>query len=219
MLLPIFSRRLWLPGITRTSTRFSGGVRDWIVASDWSPERSISKKHAVLLPHAFETLVDASIHDAITLAVASFESAAAISDNQHDTRSCAWQYISYYYAAYFAANALMRLSGHSCTNISASECSAINEGAFLYGFGGTADFNKITPGVYYCWTDNSENTPLHIQPVNAKGGAHIQFWAGFLRFLLDLGQSIKISTLPKADRDIATSELAELIAGLKHSGN
>lgn len=218
MHLPLFSRQLWLPGSTRRTFRFEGGLREWILAARWSPNSGITKKKVSLSPHGLEELADASVNDALRLSIASFES-AAVSHRPADPRSCAWQFIAYYYAGYFAANALMRLCGYACTNLSALECAEINQQALLYGVGGTSEANKLAAGLYYSRFDPKGDELVHLSLVGGKGGVHIQFWIAFMRFLQDLKKSIKNDrSLPTVDRNAALAELDELVHGLQREG-
>lgn len=219
MLLPIFSRQLWLPGSTKSTFRFEGGVREFLGAGGWSIDANITRKKALILLHAPDEFADASITDGIRLATAAFESAVSVNARTSDPRECAWQFVSYYYAAYFSANALMRLCGFGCTNITSLECAEINEYARLCGFGGVGEQNKIAPGVFYSWVDQNSTPVWNMHLINAKGGVHIQFWCGFMKFLLKIKESIDSSAMPKADRDSAKLELTDLILGLKHSGS
>lgn len=218
MRLPLFSRQLWLSGATRRNFKFSGGIKQWVQTGSWTVNPGITKKRASLTLHAIEDFTDASIYDALRFAIAAFESARAVPPHGSDARNYAWQFITYYYAGYFAANSLMRICGYACTYFSISECSEINEQALMYGIGGTNEQTKIAPGVFYAHTINTGIPTLDISAVNTKGGVHIQFWVGFLKFLEVLNGSIKISALPSSDRTAAAAELNDLIAGLKHSG-
>lgn len=218
MYLPIFSRQLWSPVAMRSRIKFSGGVNDWIVAGGWSIALPVTKKGASLFVHDSDHFAEAMINDAMRLSTAAFESARAVGVYGADPRSFAWQFISYYYAAYFAANALMRLCGYSCTNFSSVECTAINEIASLCGEGGSSEKSKISPGVFFTSLNTSGSATWSLSSVSSKGGVHIQFWTGFLKFLLELRSHIVSSSLPKTDRDAAIDELDKLIGGLKHSG-
>lgn len=217
MRLDLFSRQLWLPGVARGKIRYKGGVREWIRSGEWSLNANLTKKRAQISLYTVDDFVDATLSDAIRQSIAAFESARAVECYFAEPKSYAWQFISYYYAGYFAANALMRLCGYGCTNLYQIECAEINQQALLYGVGGTNESNKITPGVYFT-SISLQGTPYwSLSQVGGKGGVHIQFWIAFLHFLDDLDKYIKTSSLPKSDRDAARGELSNLISGLKHS--
>jgi hypothetical protein len=217
MYLPLFSRQLWPSAATRGKIGFQGGMHEWISTGAWSIAGTVSKKKVGLLLHDYDQFCDASINDAIRLASAAFESARAVGVCKFDSRSYAWQFIAYYYSGYFAANALMRLCGYACTNLSALDCAEINQNALLCGVGGIDDKSKLAPGVFYSTTSRNPTDVWNLSAVSSKGGVHIQFWTGFLKFLLDLEGFIKLSSSPKSDRDAAVVELRMLIDGLKHS--
>jgi hypothetical protein len=218
MYLPLFSRQLWPAAAVRNRSRFSGGIRDWIMSGAWSLNEQLTKKSAKLILHDVDQFGEASVNEALYLANAAFESARAVPVLQDEPRSFAWQFIAYYYSGYFAANSLMRLCGYGCTNLSALECAEINQSASLYGLGGNDDKTKLAPGVFYASTSNSVNSVCSLTSIGSKGGVHIQFWTGFLKFLLELEKHIKQSVLPKAERDAALSELNDLISALKYDG-
>jgi hypothetical protein len=181
-------------------------------------DRGITRRQADISLHVVEEFADASVHDALRLANAAFESARAVNAHPKEPKSYAWQFIAYYYAGYFAANALMRLCGYGCTNLSTLECSTINQQALLYGVGGISDNTKLAPGLYYTCASQSGSPLWTLSAVGGKGGVHIQFWIGFVRFLKAFNLFINASALPKTDRDAAVRELDELVAGLQHSG-
>lgn len=218
MILTLFSKGLWLPSATREAVRYHGGVRDWLADGDWSPEAGVTKKRLTATIHLLDTIGDACVNDGLRLANAAFESASAVSPRRAESRSWAWQLISYYYAGYFAANALMRFSGHGCLNLSALDCASINQQTSLYGVGGKSDADKIVPGLYYTYIGQGKTTTWNISAISAKGGVHIQFWVGFLKYLSDLEKSIKSSGHPKMDKEKGLAELANLVSGLKYSG-
>lgn len=196
---------------------FPGGMHEWISIGAWSIVGPVHKKKVELHLHDYDEFCDASINDAIRLASAAFESARAVDVCRFDPRSCAWQFISYYYSGYFAANALMRLCGFACTNLSPLDCAEINQNALLCGLGGIDEKTKLAPGVFYSTTNRRPTDIWSLNAVSSKGGVHIQFWTGFLKFLLELEGFIKKSGSPKSDRDAAIVELNQLIDGLRHS--
>jgi hypothetical protein len=114
MYLHLAYQAQWMPGVTRTRPAYAGGLRSWILEESWSIDETLKTKRARLLVHDAGAVVDACVNDFIALANAAFESATSVAVRS-EQRSCAWQVISCYYAAYFAANALMRLAGYACT--------------------------------------------------------------------------------------------------------
>lgn len=212
-------RESWVPGLLRRQPTFEGGLREWLVARDWSPEAGMSKRRITLAVHSTEAFVDACVYDAIKFANVAFESATSKEVPSTSQQACAWQFIRYYYAAYFAGNALMRLCGHACTNLTAVECQQINEQAFLYSVGGFTDKDKIVPGLFYVQFDVAKTQQVNLRAASGRNGVHAQFWGGFSEFLSALSHDIKIGKAPLSDRSAAISEIDLLTAELKRMGN
>lgn len=209
--LTLFSKSIWISGISKRDFKFTeGGVKEWISHGGWSLSEAVTSKKAKLIISDQSTFSDAVIADAFRMASAAFESAQAVGGNRNDARSCAWQLISYYYAAYFSANALMRMCGEGCINLTSTECVEINEMARLYGVGGGFDKNKLSPGVYYLKFENNVMPTCELSVINSKGGVHIQFWTGFLKFLSNFEKSIVQSRLLEQDKRPAKKELGDL---------
>ena len=214
--LPRMAREMWLPGLTRKSFTSTEGVREWIMRCDWIFAENLKKNKARIIPSVHDEYAQSSLRDAVSLAVAAFESAASFSvgGKISDDRQCAWRSISLYYAAYFSANSIMRLAGYACTNISAIECASINEFARLVGAGGDGESKKIGNGIYYIRPGVSPGDPISLDILKGSGGVHIQFWVGFSRFLGDLRASIIKSASVKFEKESALSELDQLLAAL-----
>ena len=218
MSLALYTRQLWLPGITHKKLDHVYGVREWLGSGQWTLNKKLGKNRAEIALHSIEDYVDAMLCDAIRQAAAAFESARAANFYPGEPRSYAWQFIPYYYAGYFAANALMRLCGYASINFYAGECSEINQQGMLLNLGGISDKDKITPGVYYLSANLSGTPSVSFSQVGGKGGVHIQFWIAFTKFLDELNHSIgNANLLTQADRTAALNELNDLKAGLKHS--
>jgi hypothetical protein len=179
----------------------------------------MTSRKVVLSIHGTDAFVDACVMDSINLSIAAFESASTREVKPQDHRSCAWQFIRYYYAAYFAANALMRISGYGLTNLASLECTAVNEHADLYGVGGRDEKSKIFPGAFAVRYNASKTPAVTLRTSTGKGGVHIQFWLAFLDFLNFLETDIKTGTSPLSDRRQAIAELSALRTELKNSNN
>ena len=219
MVLHAAFRQLLLPGVLRPESRYTGGFRDWLVDGNWATNSNVTRKKAEISLHDGTELVDALVNDSIRLATVAFECAIAFSQRRGEPQACAWQIISYYYSAYFAANSIMRLSGVFCTNLDADACSEVNERAALYGHGGTTDASKIQVGNYFCSIQSGGTQHLKIQSLSGvKGGVHIQFWNGFIRFLDAADGDVAGAPLTTADLKTAKSQIADLKAALSFGG-
>ncbi|HEL5573783.1 TPA: hypothetical protein ACKP8M_001652 [Stenotrophomonas maltophilia] len=214
--LPRMAREMWLSGLTRKNFTTSEGTREWILRCDWVFAEDLKKNKIKFIPSIFDEYAQSSLYDAVSLAIAAFESVASFSNDKKKLgdKQCAWRSISLYYAAYFAANSIMRLAGYACTNISAVECASINEFARLMGCGGEVDSRRLGNGIYYVRPGASSSAPISMDILKGSGGVHIQFWIGFSRFLADLRTSIKKSGAVKFEKDAALEEADQLSAAL-----
>jgi hypothetical protein len=218
MSIVIRSRESWLASTLRPSFKSHVGLREWVKAEDWTPLAGVTKKRLYGTVHSPETFGEACVRDAIRLGIAAFESAAFVDAPAADERSCAWQFIKYYYAAYFAANGLMRLSGHASINLTAMDCASINAWTLAHGVGGSDDRNKLVAGLYQLTLESSRTPTFAIRLHGGKGGVHIQFWSGFLSYLAALRSDVKRSPAPRVEREAALADLDLLESELKQGG-
>lgn len=212
------SRESWLSASLRPNFRSDQSIRQWITADTWTPSTGMSRKRLQGTINLLDAYGEACVRDTVKMGVAAFESAAQVDATSVDARSCAWQFIKYYYAGFFAANGLMRLSGQACINLSALDCASVNSWALAHGVGGTKEQNKIAPGLFQLSFDATTTPTFTLQLQSGKGGVHIQFWTSFSIFLERLRSKIQISPAPKAERDSAIAELDLLVSELQRGG-
>ncbi|TNZ65346.1 hypothetical protein CGK42_24295, partial [Vibrio parahaemolyticus] len=67
------------------------------------------------------------------MATSSFESIHGIEPNQNFPKSIGWLVVRLYYAAYYAAHAILRLFGISCSQFDQQESRVITEIAKVWG--------------------------------------------------------------------------------------
>lgn len=212
MYLPVAYQAQWLPGVLRPRAQFHGGLRDWLRGSGWTPAEKITSKKATIFVHDSANFADSCANDFIALATAAFESASSVPVRPAaDPKACAWQVISYYYSAYFSANALMRLAGYACTNFDVDVCTDFNELASLCEMGGVGEKEKLRPGVFFVSPAPSGPQKMLVQSLSGvTGGVHVQFWAGFLRFLEAIEKGIAVGPMPTADKKLVKQEISSL---------
>jgi hypothetical protein len=161
-------------------------------------------------------LLSAFASDCSRLGTASFETIHSISRIRGLPRSTAWLLIQYYYAAYFAAHAVLRMLGVSCSNIDGIQTAAINEVIDLYGM---ANGQKVIGGTYKCSYSPAHRQLICSWHVNDKGGSHQFLWTTFHEEMRLL--STKILTAPgvRIDQQEVASKIDELCDVLCSNGN
>lgn len=207
-----------MDGALRPTFKSNQDLRSWITAGDWTPNSGVTSKKLRGTVHALDVYSEACVRDAIKFGVVAFESAAMLDASTADNRSCAWQFIKYYYSAYYAANGLMRLAGQACMNLNPFDCSSINSLTSAYGVGGTTDKNKIAKGLYYLNINTSSDPMFTLSTLGGKGGVHIQFWSGFLNYLQALRSTLLNSPAPQTEKIAALEDLDLLRSELQRGG-
>lgn len=208
-----------VPGALRPGMpKHAGGIKEWLLRGSWSPTRVIGRRRLRLSVHDASEYEAACVSDSISLTSAAFESALGFAENPAEPRACAWQAISYYYAGYFAANALMRLTGHCCVNLDQRVCAEMSEQTRLYLGQGSLP-RDYESGVYFLSRlSTGQGGEIELSQVSARGGVHVQLWVAFQQFLAILEKEIDRGPLPEADRRGAMNEIHLLRATLTQSG-
>ena len=217
MIIAKRSKETWLKGIAAPKIKVNEPIRNWLVQGNWMPRAGMSKSKITADIYAVDQLSDHFTSEIIKLSIAALSSSIHIENNVADERSSAWQLVRYYYAAYYAANALMRFSGHACTNLDTADCTQINTVAALYGVGGNTPKDKLNGGVFHLKI--TEGPAPNFTLTNAPGkGVHVQLWLVFLEYLKDLKSRIKQSPAPKADIAQAIQQIELIENEFKREG-
>lgn len=211
------SKETWLRGIAAPKIKVNEPIRNWLVQENWIPRHGMTKSKITADIYAVDQLADHFISEIIKLSIAAASSSIHIENNVADERSSAWQLVRYYYAAYYAANALMRFSGHACTNLDAADCTQINTVAALYGVGGNTPKDKLNGGVFHLKVTEGSTPSFSLMSAPGKG-VHVQLWLVFLEYLKDLKSRIKQSPAPKADIAQAIQQIEFIENEFKREG-
>lgn len=112
---------------------------------------------------------------------AAIESLNEIHYKEYFSKSHSWKCIKAYYAAYYAAHAILRMHGISCTNFEKENLNLIEDVADLWGMQNGVSIEK---GYYQCILDSSTNE-IHCNKIVTVGskGSHEQLWSVFLKHL------------------------------------
>lgn len=117
-------RLFWLNGLqTAKIGHSSDGVQQWVLNGNYTFSDKPTKKKFEIFP--CDKVAAAFAGDISRLSCAAFESACSVSIPSHSNNATGWIAITSYYSAYFAANALMRVFGFACSNLSIEHTSVL----------------------------------------------------------------------------------------------
>lgn len=123
------------------------------------------------------------------------------------TKAHSWKCIKVYYASYYAAHALLRLHGISCTNFEKENLNQIEKVADLWGMQNGLSIEK---GYYQCNLNSLTKEILCTKiAVSGNKGSHEQLWSVFLKHLDYVITEIS-SLPPTVERQGILTKLADL---------
>ena len=119
-------RPRWVKGLNYVTGTREDGVEAWLVAGkfSWLP---ISAGVVQLDTSASTDLfAEAMASEIARFSCATYESVLDALPGNHSDRALGWALVRYYYATFYAAHALLRISGKSVTMISAQTALLLN---------------------------------------------------------------------------------------------
>jgi len=118
----------------------------------------------------------------------------------------AWSIIQIYYSAFYAAHAIVRILGRSCTYLPTTTASHLQQ---VFTTVGVAPPFALHAGQYGCGVSGTEVliTPL---PSSGSSGSHASFWRYFVAESQTLSSQFLAGPLPSADAQDASARLIAL---------
>src|SRR5262245_17162076 len=141
-------RPFWLAGLNDVTGNVSQSLAGWFASGKYQVYSPLQIDSFTLHVSEVKFLLSAFAYDCSRMAVVSFESINIISRNENFPKSTAWLIVQTYYAAFFAAHAIMRILGISCSQLNNSAISQIYKISSL--FGQTNNIKSISQGFYVC---------------------------------------------------------------------
>jgi hypothetical protein len=208
------TRPFWLYGLNEISGRPSKGLAGWINDEEYqiyTQLQATSFRVNVAFP---EPLLRAYAVDINRFGSASFETLNNILKAPLLPKSLAWLVIKTYYAAFFAAHALLRLFGVSCSTLDRSQLKSITKIAQLYGF---ASSNQPSGGLYQLIFSPRNND---LDGLFVKGSPREAFWLVFNDYVLKLSADVlQVAVGSLSDRQLASTKLQELASNLSYASS
>jgi hypothetical protein len=144
--------------------------------------------------------------DVSRFASASIETIQAAALCSRNDGPVAWSILQLYYAAFYAAHAILRILGCSCTYFPSTTTARVLR--VLSAVGVISPF-PLSGGLYGCTVMGSELTvtPLSGTP---NGGTHELFWRRFVQEIEVLSSAVLAGPLPATDAQEAAARLIAL---------
>ncbi|MFC0131516.1 hypothetical protein [Massilia eurypsychrophila] len=211
-------RHQWVNGINGVQVPAFRSIEDWLVRGAYVWKTATAAKISLTVPLGRGALTDAIASEVSRLSCASYESLLDASPPAARNRALGWQLIRHYYAAFFAAHALLRVGGISLNFFSGDIAATLNK------LGG--QYLGVSPGItrgLYCFRRGiSDPTDVTLERLSAGGGTHEDMWSILNAFLKDVEVSI-ISNLGQnpatlAAVDVSTKLRAQLCNQGRNNG-
>jgi len=187
-------------------------IKGWIANQNYFIDADITSDSFTLRASNALELSSALGNDLNRMAIAAFESISGVRAEQHLPRSLAWSSIRSYYAAFFAAHAIMRIFGTSCSQLEFEHVKKIYESATI--FGRTGGIRSIDAGFYAIEIDPT----FSLIKFNCLRDSHKDTWKTFLNVINAISNDIPGSTAISKHKVEASALLDEIKTRLTSAG-
>jgi hypothetical protein len=201
----------WAPGLNEVSGNVIKGVGNWLADENYQIYSAFRAKRFTLQVADTEQYLNALAGDINRTAVAAFQSIIEARKSPYFPKSTAWVVIKSYYAAFFAAHAMMRMFGISFTNLERPQTAALNRIAKLY----SVWHEDVVPGNFVSSFSGASREIRWDRVDSSTGGVHEKFWTFFKTVLDDLSRKVlKSKSTLSVDSQQVSTKLTELSQNL-----
>jgi hypothetical protein len=206
-------RPAWLSGLSNINGFSDMRFVDWLRSGEFYFDLPVGPDHMIVVLKPSVTLHSIFASEVSRFSTAAIETAQQISQYEKRPISLSWLIIRSYYAAFFAAHSLFRVTGVSCSRFEGPECDKVNVIATALGFSA----EPLRGGSYHCHYEAGSGR-IACRRVGGKG-AHEDFWRVFDTFLVEIANGIlSNAALTREDQFNAAGKLAELNRVLRSDG-
>lgn len=197
-------RLQWPKSINNVCKPKFTSVENWLLTGNYTWHASAPK--LIILGHSVKhtDFTEALASEASRFSCAAYESLLDAEPPEPSVKSLGWQCIRHYYATFYIAHALMRLTGSSLTYVSSDTAKFMNKigGQYL------GVFPQMSSGLYSLQRDNTNQNLILLQHLSSGGGSHQDMWKVFLKLLVTIESSIlkALGPIPSAMHAISVSE-------------
>lgn len=200
-------RLKWVKGLNKVMTPNLVGVESWLTSGTFSWLSSQGGEVLLDISNDADALAEAIASEVSRFSCAAYESLLDAEPGPHADRALGWALVRHYYATFYAAHALLRISGQSVTMISSQAASKLNiiGGQYLGVSPG------ITAGLNLVKVDPQNRSRVSIRKIGGNGGgSHEEMWRLFLDLVIELEGQLILTQGQSQDALYAVQTLTDL---------
>lgn len=190
----------------------SEGVKTWLLEGGYYLDPSSTNDALILTTSDLRDYLSYVAFDYSRFSLASWESFRVARYERDAAGALGWPMIKLYYAAFFAAHALMRSDGGGVIRLEKQQAKKLGEfGSIIIG----AQFD-VQPGSFEVRTAQNVDGSLRISltRLSESGGAHDAFWKRFTEYLKQIEADAVAANAANASQVVAEVEaLSRLLKG------
>lgn len=163
-------------------------IKTWLSGGDFELDSASSSSAIPSIRNATRSFEPTLAREVDRFLCAMCESFAELNPSTFAARSISWPLIKAYYASYFAAHALLRMTGRCVTQVDGMLSQSIMRSLLSTG---AAPSWQITTSQYFVRYDENQQLLAFEDKHAAKGGSHQFVWKKFGELLSELISSSK----------------------------
>jgi hypothetical protein len=201
-------RPYWMPGLNDISGKVEIKLSSWFLDGKYQIYNQIEQESFTLNIDDNLPLLKAMAHDCNRMSIAAFETLDGIKLRGNLPKSRAWLIIKYYYSAFYAAHAILRFLGTSCTQLEKGQTNKIRQVADIYGY---ANGISVSTGYYKCSYDHFTKSFICKKlnhPQNT--GSHEKLWITFQNIFRELSNKILINPGLSIEQQKVSAKLTDI---------
>lgn len=163
-------------------------IKTWLSDGDFELDSGSSSSATPTIRNATRSFESTLAREVDRFLCAMCESFAELNPSTFAARSISWPLIKAYYASYFAAHALLRMTGRCVTQVDNALSQSVMRSLLSSG---SAPAWQITTSQYFVRYDENQQLLTFEDKHAAKGGSHQFVWKKFGELLTELISSSK----------------------------
>lgn len=214
-ILADYFRPFWLPRINEVSGNQQQTIVGWLASEQYQIYSDLNADGCDLSFVDVAPLAAAFAADVSRMGGAAFESIEAIVPSASLPKSVGWLIIRSYYSAFFAAHAVLRMLGHSCTQLDATHIASLHRVADAFGHRAGHTLQRG----FYVLTVSAPNCAMTLRRLDAgTDGSHGAMWTVFYDLMGDISTQLLSAPGASLPAQQVAAKLYELRSVLSNFG-